>query len=156
MLALHFATLQLCNLGAHLGDSWLWAFIMLGAWYIYLGSPAEANILGWIGSTLCAIGLAMGVKQLVRRSRPASATTEKFLYGIGPDVHSFPSGHATRMGAIATWGHLLWPGWGFLLWPLALWIGWSRVRLGVHYVGDIIAGLLLGGIVSTLWMQITN
>lgn len=70
------------------------------------------------------------------------------MYGSGPDVHSFPSGHGARMGANAPWAFLLLGGWGWLTWPLTLWVGWSRVAMGVHYLGDVLAGFLVGGLVS--------
>ena len=59
------------------------------------------------------------------------------------ESYSFPSGHATEafVGAIIIgkkYGHL----WLFIL--LALVISFSRVYIGVHYPGDVLAGALLG------------
>jgi undecaprenyl-diphosphatase len=67
------------------------------------------------------------------------------------DQHSFPSGHAARVGFIATFGALVFPIWAGL--TLACWaaaIATARVGLGVHYLSDVIAGLALVAAVGGL------
>ena len=150
----HPPSYWLAWVGAHLGDSWLWLLIMGWLWYITEDDAFQSSVISWIGCVVCATGVALLIKQIVHRPRPITTETGKLLYGGGPDIHSFPSGHASRMAAIATWGNIIAPGWGLLLWPLTLWIGWSRVHLSVHYVGDILAGYLLGWFISTLWIWI--
>ncbi|NJN81495.1 MAG: phosphatase PAP2 family protein [Caldilineaceae bacterium] len=141
----------LALVGAHLGDSWLWvivAALLLRKSQRGRGQDdgrGQRRVIGWLLSFAAAIVLTLVVKQTVQRQRPGAGI---LLYGAGADVHSFPSGHAARMGATAVWATALWPTWGWLLWPLTFWICWSRVRLGVHYVGDMLAGLLLGGLVG--------
>jgi undecaprenyl-diphosphatase len=102
---------------------------------------------GLLTSLLLQIIVTLGIKQLVRRPRPQ---TESFLYGKGPDEHSFPSGHAMRMGVVAGWAALVWPRFGDLFRLLALLIGWCRIRLGIHTLGDIAAGWLLGAAIVRL------
>lgn len=139
--------------GAHLGDSWLWGLVTIWLWRNATHRQAEDGgarrrlFYGWSLSLVAQLILTLTLKQLIRRRRPE---TDSFLYGQGPDEHSFPSGHAMRMGVIATWANDLWPRWGRLLWPLAALIGWSRVRLGIHYVGDVLAGWLLGAAIAGL------
>ena len=62
----------------------------------------------------------------------------------------FPSLHATVAFAFA-YGVTLWCAWGrwgllakVLAWGAALFIGWSRVYVGVHLPLDIVAGLVVG------------
>lgn len=147
----HPFLVPLARAGAHLGDGWLW--LLVGGWLwrrIQQHPPPEQALArrpfqGWIASTLLTFLLVMVVKQGVRRPRPGTA---RFMYGYGPDVHSFPSGHGARMGANGPWATLLLGPWGWLTWPLALWVGWSRVAVGIHYLGDVLAGFLLGSLVS--------
>ncbi len=95
----------------------------------------------WLATLAAVYAITLGIKQMVKRERPG---TESLMYGPGADVHSFPSGHATRMGAMLAWFGTIFPGFGWLGWPLTLWVSWSRVAMGVHYAGDVIVGLAVG------------
>lgn len=78
------------------------------------------------------------IKRTVGRPRPDKPV------GIGhPDRFSFPSGHATSSLAVTlayavAFPHLTVPLVGF-----GLLVGWSRVVLGVHYPGDVLAGQVI-------------
>jgi len=141
-------------ISAHLGDSWLWAIVagyglkVAHARRVEDGGAYTQLMLTWLSSVIASIGLTLVIKQWVRRTRPGQG---HLLYGAGADVHSFPSGHAARLSTIAIWASSLAPGWGILAWPLAILVGWSRVALGIHYVGDVVAGGLLGSAVGLLF-----
>lgn len=143
----------LATIGAHLGDSVLWLAVtgLLG-WQARRDRVRLRQLWGWIFSLVGALVLTLGIKRIFRRRRPGGG---RFLYGRGADVHSFPSGHGSRSGVILTWATLLHPRLGRLAPLLVLWIGWSRVAIGVHYVGDVLVGFLLGlgigGWVRRLW-----
>jgi diacylglycerol kinase family enzyme/membrane-associated phospholipid phosphatase len=63
-------------------------------------------------------------------------------------THSFPSGHSSSAGAFVTGVALECPAAGAALAPLALAVGYSRVHVGVHYPGDVVAGLAFGAAVA--------
>jgi membrane-associated phospholipid phosphatase len=134
---------------AHLGDSWLWALLLAWSFYLSHSQPntGHQEQAGQRHSYACFAGLTLqiavtlGVKQLVRRPRPS---TGHLLYGAGPDQHSFPSGHAMRMAVIGGWADTLWPGGGRLVPLLGVLVMWCRVRLGIHTLGDVLVGWLLG------------
>lgn len=138
---------------AHLGDSWLWATVAMMLMFFGRSAPfTERSRLRQHALTLAVIttttaGVVAAIKQIVQRKRPQPG---KLLYGAGADVHSFPSGHAARLAAIATWLTAVAPAWGWLAWPLAFVVGLGRVRLGIHYVGDVAAGYAVGGF--TAWL----
>ena len=132
----------LAHIGAHLGDSVLWLLVTLFLWRQSRGSQRKrSTLVGWILSFAGGLLGTMLVKQAVRRPRPGSG---RFLYAAGADAHSFPSGHGVRCGVILTWASAFWPGAGKLAPLLVLWISWARVALNIHYIGDIVAGFLLG------------
>lgn len=140
--------------GAHLGDSWLWALVVGWLFLDRTRAPAQSvpptrarPLAAFCCSLLLQIVLTLGIKHVIRRPRPRQA---QLLYGGGADAHSFPSGHAMRMAVISAWGGQLWPRWGWLLWPLSGVIGWCRVRLAIHYLGDVLAGSLLGWLIVAL------
>ncbi|QCR24235.1 phosphatase PAP2 family protein [Pontibacter sp. SGAir0037] len=100
--------------------------------------------------TMAVVGLSVQyTKKYISRDRPVDVG-----YYEEPNF-SFPSGHATT--AIAQYGivaHLLlqvfrdrWKR-RVVLWLMAVLIiaiGFSRIYLGVHFLSDVLAGFLLGG-----------
>lgn len=75
------------------------------------------------------------IKRFVCRPRPDGPV------GISiPDRFSFPSGHATASLAVALAYAAAFPSITVPLIAFGLVVGWSRVALGVHYPGDVLAG----------------
>ncbi|MCY3414696.1 MAG: phosphatase PAP2 family protein [Candidatus Heimdallarchaeota archaeon] len=92
------------------------------------------------------------IKQTVRRKRP-EYRDERFA-SIAFDKFSFPSGHATR----ASYAMIIMPFYTpeltffWIIWGLTM--IFSRLILGVHYISDIIVGILIGSIsmLILIWM----
>ena len=82
------------------------------------------------------------VKRSIVRGRPSAGAGCAALVRE-PDRFSFPSGHAAAGMSIAVSYGLVFPAWAGPLFLLALAVGFSRVRLGVHYPSDIVVGQLL-------------
>ena len=126
---------------AHSGDSWFW---VLGLAILWLAGDAfwkEWALTLMVGIAVTAV-IVMIAKFTIRRQRP-----EGDFGGIyrKTDPHSFPSGHAARGGAIAAIGLVLGPLWlGILLAVWAPLMAFSRVRMGLHYVSDILGGAVIG------------
>lgn len=69
---------------------------------------------------------------------------------------SFPSGHTIEAFAIAFAVAVLFQKRKFIV-PIYLWaflIAYSRMALGVHYPFDVIAGILIGSVISYLTLKI--
>ena len=98
--------------------------------------------------------LADVMKPLVGRMRPPFVDAGVFefvpLTFSGYANYSFPSGHATTMGAVAVVLALGPKGWRAAGVLAALVAAWSRVMVGVHFPSDVVAGLFLGASVSFL------
>lgn len=109
---------------------------------------AESGIQ--MGVTMGATYVAVfALKALVERDRPYVAypgmITNRYPEG---DVYgwSFPSGHSAGSAALATSLSLCYPEW-YVIVPsvgYALWTGFARMNLGVHYLTDVLAGYAVG------------
>jgi undecaprenyl-diphosphatase len=111
-------------------------------------------------SVFCATAVTYILKAVVDRPRPP-VEFQKVLETNG----SMPSGHATYIVAftVATlaMGYRLWPSWrrirpalavGAIL--LSVSMGLSRLVLGVHWISDIAAGYVLGGLIGWAMVRI--
>jgi undecaprenyl-diphosphatase len=131
-------------LGAHLGDGPLWFAIAVVAFG--LGDEATRRfVLLAAAAAIVAVGLTTVLKLLIKRSRPREATG---FYSTRYDRHSFPSGHATRVACLATIFSHQFPCWAVVFYALALFVSLCRIALDIHYISDILAGLVIGFLVS--------
>lgn len=126
---------------AHTGDAVVWAALLAAAWI--LGDVA------WKGRALVtAAGLVItelvvvGIKFLVRRPRPEGRSG--LIYRT-MDPFSFPSGHAARAAMLIVIFAVSYPAWSVAtvsIWGPAMVL--ARIAIGIHFMLDVIAGVLLG------------
>lgn len=87
------------------------------------------------------------IKVIVARPRPAAISSSWFL-STPADAYSFPSKHASTAFSLATSVILHKKVLGWIAAVFAVMISVSRFYLGAHYWSDIIAGAVLGIIIS--------
>jgi undecaprenyl-diphosphatase len=126
---------------AHSGDSWFWWGALGLLWW--RGTPDWKDWSQTILLSIIALAVVvLSIKFLVRRQRPAG---EWGGFYRKTDPHSFPSGHAARAILIAVLVTGLGPAWLIaVLWLWAPLVCLARVVMGVHYLSDILAGMLTG------------
>lgn len=135
----------------HLGGAW---FSIAAATVPLLAGGAIARVAMHALVTLAVSHLVVQlIKRTVGRPRPSRAIGCSALV-MEPDHFSFPSGHAAAamsIGFVYAWAfpHIALP----LLLAAAA-VGMSRVLLGVHYPGDVIAGQLLAILTGVLVLGI--
>lgn len=91
------------------------------------------------------------LKKIVGRARPA--VTHPDIRALENETSaSFPSGHTSASFATAASLSLAFPKW-YVIAPSFAWasaVGYSRMRMGVHYPSDVLAGAILGAGTSYL------
>jgi membrane-associated phospholipid phosphatase len=97
-----------------------------------------------LGASALALGANQAIARLWTRARPFAAHPSAHVWGPRSHDPSFPSDHASAAFAIA-WSVLLYDrAAGALFLLAAATIGVGRVVVGVHYPGDVLAGVLVG------------
>lgn len=128
-------------------------FAFLAVWFV--SNSEFYAILFFALSVSVSFTITLIIRYIVRRKRPNFGS----LYKPMLNSYSFPSAHASVAFAMATsvsmlaidlWsGPLLWLG-IVLLFVGAVAISISRVFVGVHYLGDVIWGALIGILTSVI------
>jgi len=129
-------------------------------WITHLGGACATIAIGLallpFGGATARLGATMLVanalshaavqvlKRTVVRTRPCDGSGQPLAVVDVPDPFSFPSGHTAAATALAACAILADPLAALVAVPLALLVGYSRIRLRVHHLSDVIAGALLG------------
>lgn len=132
---------------AHSGDSWFWFIGLLILWVSTSGDWHSRSAVLAIGVAILAV-LVLGIKFSIRRSRPMGEWGSIYR---NTDPHSFPSGHAARAFMLLAAGWGLGPIWFSII--LTVWaplVSLARVKTGLHYFSDIVAGAIFGVIAGII------
>ncbi len=136
---------------AHSGDSW---FVLIGLFIIWLFTRDTWHHMTALmaGGTVGLALVVLGIKFTIRRRRPEGDWGAIYR---NTDPHSFPSGHAARAAMLAVIALAVGPLWlGILLVAWGLLVSLARVWMGVHYLSDIIAGIVLGILAGIFVLQL--
>ncbi|WP_369264634.1 bifunctional phosphatase PAP2/diacylglycerol kinase family protein [Streptomyces sp. R35] len=116
------------------------------------GHTARRAALRGVGSlALASLTVNTVVKASARRPRPLLDLVPTIRHlSRQPHTTSFPSGHSASAAAFATGVALESTRYGALVAPVAAAVAFSRVYVGVHYPGDVLAGVAIGAGVAAL------
>jgi membrane-associated phospholipid phosphatase len=97
---------------------------------------------------LIAVGLNQPLVNHVREARPYTVYPHALVLVARSQDYSFPSDHAVMAGAVAAGVLLVNRRLGAVAVVAALLMACARVYVGAHFPLDVVAGLLLGAIVT--------
>ncbi|HTA46853.1 MAG TPA: phosphatase PAP2 family protein [Bryobacteraceae bacterium] len=125
------------------GDGWLWGTI--GALILLFGGYQRFDALKAAFVSLGVAQLTFFIlKRLIGRERPCATETHCWSKLLPPDSFSFPSGHTISAFAITFSLGLYYPTLLAGLIFCALSVAASRVILGLHYLSDVVVGMIVG------------
>jgi membrane-associated phospholipid phosphatase len=142
---------SLASVVAHSGDSWFWllGFALVWVFGHHAWRPIVQKL---VLAVLLTATLVLMIKFSVRRRRPEGDWGSIYR---NTDPHSFPSGHAVRASMLAILSIALLPSWIAVI--LIVWaplVALARVAMGVHYLSDVLAGIVIGSLlgVAFTWL----
>jgi len=140
-------------------DSSNW-FLPLIVFYIYLfrddwRRALKAFLIAVVCLVLTDAVAAQIIKPVVGRTRPSHELADmvRLLVGKG-GKYSFPSNHAANSMAFAIVTGFFYPQMRRWLFIIPILVGFSRVYVGVHFPGDVMAGALFGYLVGNLTLHV--
>lgn len=110
-------------------------------------SRAASQLVLWALLLATILG-QVTIKTFVKRLRPCQEYPEVKILVPVPSDPSFPSGHTTSSFACATIVCYFYPWLGIVCIVFAGLMAFSRIYLFVHYLSDVIVGMVLGMVVS--------
>ncbi len=143
----------ICEILAVLGDGGI-SFILASLILILFTKTRRTGVAMLLAIGVGALFTNVLLKNLVERPRPYTNTEYVGFWNyVGAHLESefsFPSGHTTvamtSMTALFLTNNKKWSWVGFIL---AVLMAFSRVYLIVHYLTDVLAGLIVGGLAGT-------
>jgi undecaprenyl-diphosphatase len=133
---------QLSTFADH-GTLWVAVGVVLG---LKPGQSRRSAVRGIGSLTVSSALVNVVLKRVFGRVRPdLSGVQSARALQRSPHTLSFPSGHSASAAAFAVGVAMESPVAGALIAPVALGVGYSRVHVGVHYPGDVVAGMAVGG-----------
>lgn len=133
----------------------VWGFVIV-AFLLAVGGVMPVTTV--IVSIVLTHVFTLVLQYLIGRERPSIAESKIVMWKRTP---SFPSAHSSGSMAFAVaLSAVVLPlgAWGVVgalaLLALALGIGLSRIVVGVHYVGDVLAGFVFGALVTRMLFSV--
>ena len=126
-------------------SGWRWSLLAVLAGGLALHGRRVPAAPLWAGAAaLLTMVVTNVLKDAFDRPRPPGSDADVTALVPVPDSAAMPSGHASTAFAAAAavaWFH---PRLGVPVFALAALVALSRVYLGVHWAGDVLAGAVLG------------
>lgn len=128
-----------------------WFWVMLGLVLLIPKKTRKVGITALASILLCSLFTNVMIKNLVARPRPYVTYSEIYPLIKKPAEFSFPSGHTCVSFASAFIYYRMLPKkYGVPAIVLASLIAFSRLYVGVHYPGDVLGGILVAFVGSSL------
>lgn len=129
------------------GDGWLW--VAMGLVILLFGGTNRWEAVG-AAAMAASTGIVVfkSLKRVTGRTRPCHISPNCWATLLPPDKFSFPSGHTITAFSVAISLGLFYPSLMIGLLFCAISVAASRILLGMHFLTDILAGAVIGGLLG--------
>lgn len=141
------------RLMSRLGDGVFWYSLLFGI-FLMQGEAALLPVSHIVATGLLGTLVYKWLKGKTLRPRPYQVLQDVWLTGKPLDYFSFPSGHTLHAAVFACMILAYYPSLAVLVIPFSLMVAASRVVLGLHYPSDVLAGAVIGIVMSGISMRI--
>jgi len=132
-----------------LGPALLAAIVLIAVWSSRARDSRAMALAGWAGlAPLVAVALNQPLVRLAARDRPYATLDHVLVLTHHSADPSFPSDHSVLAGSVLAVVLLLDRRLGAAAAVAGLLLAFSRVYVGAHYPGDVLAGLVVGAVVA--------
>lgn len=138
-----------------LGNGPLYAVIGIAFW-LWGGPEGQALLYAGLIAYCFELPTYYVLKNSIKRDRPCNKIVDVVSLITPSDKFSFPSGHTAAAFVFATIVAAFFPFLALPLYAFATLVGLSRVILGVHYPGDILAGAGLGLLCAKIGLSLVG
>ncbi|MDD3608440.1 MAG: phosphatase PAP2 family protein [Halothiobacillaceae bacterium] len=138
---------------SRLGDGIGW-YVLLALLLVVHGTEAALPAVAALGSAVVGVGLYLLIKRVTARPRPLDAHRGLDVSVAPLDKYSFPSGHTLHAVNFAAQIVAFDANWAWIALPFAGMVMASRLVLGLHYLSDVLAGALLGGLIAATTLSL--
>ena len=129
------------------GDGWLWYGVAMAV-VLFGGERKIAALSAAALSGGAGVALFMKLKRMIGRKRPCALEPHCWAQLLPPDQFSFPSGHTITAVSVSVALSAFYPDMHGGLFFCAASIAASRILLGMHFLSDVLAGALIGGLLG--------
>ena len=115
--------------------------------YFFVKKYLKAGIIA-LAIAVTAVILKV-LKELFLRPRPEYSLN---LPGLPYSAYSFPSGHTAAAFLLAVMLSRYYPRYKYVFWTMAFLTAFSRIYMGLHYLSDVVASIVIGICIAKLFI----
>lgn len=142
-----------------LSNKWLIRFAVVFFMFMFfsLGTPRLRWVIVLCGAALLTTDMTVVIlKEVFSRVRPCESFEGAIVMAGCSDSYGFPSRHTADIFSMAVFLSAIYSSRSIWFMSIAVYLGFSRIYLGMHYPFDVMAGIFVGSVIGVLFLWVDN
>lgn len=142
-----------------LSNKWTIRFLVVFSMFMFfsLGNARLRWVIVLCGTALVTADMTVVIlKEFFSRVRPCEAFEGAIVLAKCSDSYGFPSRHTADIFAMAVFLSAIYSSRTLWFMGIAVYVGFSRVYLGLHYPLDVMASIFVGSLVGVLFLWVDS